>query len=88
MTPSRTSRFWIVGIVLIFGSVASVVAQHFVLKERPSVADLVFHGVIFLAGLSLLDRETASSILSTIKFWKRNGTTPPSETDGDTSGTE
>lgn len=79
----RRSRFWIVGLVLLIGSPASIVASKFVLHEVPTTADWLFHGLLFLSGLALLDLDTAREIIKSVRFWRNGRADPPvRESDG------
>lgn len=65
------SRFWIAGLVLVIGSPA-VVAVRMMIGQHPDLTDWVYHIIVFLAGLFLLDKERAKELMqSLIPFWRK-----------------
>jgi len=74
---ARRSRFWVVGLVLLLGSPASIIASKFVLHEIPTPADWIFHGLVFIGGLALLDLDTAREVLKSVRFWRNGRADPP-----------
>ena len=63
---SRTSRFWLVGLVLIAFNLFYVTYSLIALKEKLSVTEAVFHGLILLAGIALLDLGVARDLFTRV----------------------
>lgn len=63
---SRTSRFWVVGLILICFNMGYLSYGLVALKEKLSIVEAVFHGLVLLAGLALLDWEIASRLFSRV----------------------
>lgn len=63
---SRTSRFWVVGLVLICFNMGYLGYSLVALKERLSIVEAVFHGLVLLAGIALLDWEIASRLFTRV----------------------
>jgi Na+-translocating ferredoxin:NAD+ oxidoreductase RnfA subunit len=61
---TRTSRFWVVGIVLITFNMGYLGYGLVALKEKLTLIEAVFHGLVLLAGLALLDWEIASRLFA------------------------
>ena len=58
MTP-RDMRFWIIGSVLVLFNLGYLGFSLVVLKTKPGTPELVFHGAMLFAALSLFDFERA-----------------------------
>lgn len=81
LATTRTNRFWMVGIFLIFIPLTWLAVSKFVLREPLTTLDAVFHGLVIIVGISLLDRELAFGLLGRfarlLLFWKRGESVDP-----------
>lgn len=72
---SRTSRFWIVGLILILAPLGFAGFRLVALKESLTLIEAVFHGLVMLAGLTLLDYDIARAVfarLTRLREGRRN----------------
>lgn len=63
---SRTSRFWLVGLVLIAFNMGYLGYGLVALHEKLSLIEAVFHGLVLLAGLALLDLDVARDLFARV----------------------
>lgn len=69
----RTSRFWVVGLVLILFNLGYLGYGLVALHEKLSIVEAVFHGLVLLAGLALLDWEIASGLFARLLRLRERG---------------
>lgn len=62
----RTSRFWVVGVVLILFNMGYLGYGLVALKEKLTITEAVFHGLVLLAGLALLDWDIAARLFTRV----------------------
>lgn len=81
LATTRHNRFWIIGIFLVFIPLAWLAVSKFALREPLTTLDAVFHGLVIIVGISLLDRELAFGLLGRfarlLLFWKRGESADP-----------
>jgi hypothetical protein len=69
---SRTSRFWLLGIIMILAPL-TLVGVRVIHKETLPLIEAVFHGGLVLAGVALLDWEIAARLFTRLTHLRRGG---------------
>ena len=78
---NRTSRFWLVAVVLILGNLGYAGYKLIALKQSLTGSEMMYHGAVLLVALAMFDRELAGEVfdrlLKLAMFWRKNGDRPP-----------